>query len=153
MVGCAIVIPCLQKDFKYKLNDNFSLYTAETIIKAMDLTLIKGWASINICTDSSSVLTKTKFDLSRKFPFTRSNISPTMSDLLLKINKLINSNINIRFTWCPAHKGIKGNELVDNSAKSASYSGVEINNLVSYKELHNTLGRIQKYRFVIHKFH
>jgi len=51
-VGCAIVIPCLQKEFKYKLNDNSNSYTAETIaiVKAMDLTLIE--ASINICTDS-----------------------------------------------------------------------------------------------------
>jgi len=62
-----------------------------------------------------------------------------MLDLLFKINKLIYSNINIRFTWCPAHKGIKGNELADISAKQASKSGVVMNNLVSYKELHNTL--------------
>jgi len=39
---------------------------------------------------------------------------------------------------CP-HKEIKGNELVDISAKSVSYSGIEVNNLISYKELYNIL--------------
>jgi len=43
MVGYAIVIPCLQKEFKHKFNDNSSSYTAESIaiIKA-NLSYVKG---------------------------------------------------------------------------------------------------------------
>jgi len=71
--------------------------------------------------------------------FARSNLFPIMSELLLEINKLRYSSINIRFTWCPAHKGIIGNELADICAKSAYLSGVELNNLVSYKKIVNSL--------------
>jgi len=141
MVDCAIIIPSLKKELKYKLNDNTSSHTAEStaIIKALDHAIIEGWSFINICTNSLSVLTKVKSDLFRMFPFTRSNLFPTMSELLLGINKLRYSNINIRFTWCPAHKGILDNELADICTKSACLSGVELNNLVSYKEILNSL--------------
>jgi len=55
--------------------------------------------------------------------------------LLLKVIRVVFSGIKIRFTWCSAHIGIEGNELVDICAKSANLSGVPINNLVAFKEL------------------
>jgi len=66
MLGCAVIIPSLQKEVMYKLNNNSCSYMAESIaiIKAMDLSLDEGWASINICSDSLSVLTKIKSDFS-----------------------------------------------------------------------------------------
>jgi len=134
IVDCAIVVPSLKIDYKYKLNENTSSYTAKAIAitKALDQAIREGWSYINICTDSLSVLTKIKSDLLRLFPFIRSNLSPIMFELLLAINKLRYSNINIK---CPAHKGITGNELADICAKSACLTGAVLNNLLSYKEL------------------
>jgi len=76
-----------------------------------------------------SLSIKLKADLSSIFPFAKSNLNPTLMELLLKIIKLIYSGINVRFTWCSAH--IEGNELADMCAKSASLTGIQTNNLVS----------------------
>lgn len=43
-------------------------------------------------------------------------------------------NGHIRFTWCPAHVGIKDNEKADELAKSASRTGEFIDNKINYKQ-------------------
>jgi len=78
-----------------------------------------------------SVLTKLEVKLSSIFPFTRSNLSPIMMSLLLKITKMIHSGVEVGFIWCPAHIRIEGNDLTDRCAKSAALTGVQVVNLVS----------------------
>jgi len=56
-------------------------------------------------------------------------------ELLLKVVRAIFSDIKLRFTWCPAHIGIEGNELADICTKSAGLLDVPINNLVAFKKL------------------
>jgi len=132
-MGCAVV--CFEMKFMYRLNKFSSSYTAEAvaILKALDLALIEKWTSINICSDSLSLLLKLKTDLSSIFPL--SNLNLTLMKLLLKIIKVIYLDINVRFTWCPAYIGTEDNEFADICAKSASFLGIPINNFVSFKEV------------------
>jgi len=49
-VGCAIVAPCLDKTYKFKLNRLSSSHTAELIVmsNAMDIALAEDWSWINV---------------------------------------------------------------------------------------------------------
>jgi len=47
--------------------------------------------------------------------------------------------IGLRFTWCPAHIGIVGNELADVCTKSAGLSENWVLNLIAYKEIISSL--------------
>jgi hypothetical protein len=40
----------------------------------------------------------------------------------------------VRFTWCPAHKGMEGNEKADLLAKEGSVNSTLINNKISFKD-------------------
>jgi len=53
--------------------------------------------------------------------------------------KLTFRGVNIKFSWCPAHVGIKRNELADVCVKSAGRNGICVNNLVSFKEIISNL--------------
>jgi len=99
-VGCAVIVPCFGMKFGYKLNDFSSSYTAEAVavLEVVSLALIEQWTSINICSDSLSLLLKLRNDLSSIFPFIKSNLNHILMELLLKIVKATYSGINIRFT-------------------------------------------------------
>jgi len=99
-VECAVVVPCLKMKFMYRLNDFSNSYTVEAIaiLKTMDLALAEKWTSINVCSDSLSLLMKLKTGLSSIFLFVNSNLNPTLMELLLKISKMIYSGIKVRFT-------------------------------------------------------
>jgi len=77
-VGCAAVIPNFKVKYMYRFNRFSSSYTAEAvaILKALGLALNEQWTSINICSDSLSLLTKIKSDLSFIFPFIKSDLNP-----------------------------------------------------------------------------
>jgi len=150
-VGCALVIPCLDKDYKYKLNILSSSYTTEIIAmnNALEIAMSEKWVSINICSDSLSTLTKLKFVLSSVFPIVCSDLSPSLMEFSLKITRLSANGINVRFTWS-LHIGIKGNELADICAKSATQIGTHVNNLISYKEIISFL--IKEYKTIDFSF-
>jgi len=104
-VGCAVVIPCLSKSYKFKLNRLSSSYTSELIamISAMDIVLSERWTSIND-SDSLSALTKLKSILSSLFPFAKTDLGPSVINLLLRVAKLSFNDVNIRFTSCAAYR-------------------------------------------------
>jgi len=95
-VGCAVMIPSLGKDFKFKLNGLSSSYTAEVIAmnNAMDIVSEK-WDSINVCFDSLSALTKLKTSLLSVFPFVKSYLDPSLMDFLLKVTRLSANGIQV----------------------------------------------------------
>jgi len=99
-VGCAVVIPSLGKEFKFKLNSLSSFYRrlpiAEVITmnSAMDIVLSEKLNSINICSDLLSALTKLKTSLLSVFPFVRSDLDPSLMDLLLKVTRLFANDIH-----------------------------------------------------------
>jgi len=58
-VGCAVLIPYIEKSFLYKLNPMTNSFSAEVfaIDKALQLVDLYGWDKVNIVTDSLSVFT------------------------------------------------------------------------------------------------
>ena len=50
--------------------------------------------------------------------------NPLVSDLLVKLSNLRDSDTDIIFCWLPSHMGIRGNEMADRAAKSALSSDI-----------------------------
>jgi len=66
------------------------------------------------------------------------------------LSRINYNEVRVRFTWCPAHVGIEGNERADILAKEASVRGEVWNNLISYKEISTSL--VSKYREIDNRF-
>jgi ribonuclease HI len=111
-VGCAYSIG--NRICKYRLHPAFSSFSAEIIAILKVLEYLDGQDKGNfiIYTDCLSVLQ------SLSSPEQRSN--PLIFKVLDSFHHLISSGFTIKFCWVPSHVGIKGNELVDKAAKSAS---------------------------------
>lgn len=64
-------------------------------------------------------------------------LCPLVNDIKNSLMKLLNGekSYHIKFTWCPSHVGIDGNERADREAKEAALSGVNINNKIDYLQL------------------
>jgi ribonuclease HI len=111
-VGCAFVIG--NEIYSYRLNPAFSIFSAELIAIFKSLEKLYDYNSNKfiLYTDSLSSL------ISLTSP---NNHSHT---LILYIHKqleiLTSIGFSILFCWVPSHAGIKGNELADSAAKSAS---------------------------------
>jgi len=74
------------------------------------------------------------------FPLSLSKLNLLIDEIVYKISRLNKTNMrNIRFTWYPAHVGIKSNEMTDQGAKEASVSGDYWENNITYKEILNSL--------------
>lgn len=127
--GASVWIPELNHVDKYKLNRLSSSFTAEAIaiIKALDHIVVNGIKFANICTDSLSVLKALGSSGSRKH-----KLCPLINDIKSRMAILTgeNSSQQVRFTWCPAHVGIMGNERADREAREAASSGQWIDNKV-----------------------
>lgn len=137
-VGAAFWIPTLSVVQGFKLSHVSSSFSAEgvAIVKALDYVCEFGLEEVNICTDSLSLLNAVESFQKRKHKF-----CPLIEDIKFNLFKLkqFNPKNNIRFTWCPAHIGIVGNEKVDKEAKLAAKAGLNLNNKVDYNQLVSSL--------------
>lgn len=118
-VGTAVICPDLNVTFTRSITPHASIYTAEclAICDAMDIALQNKNTNVNIYSDSLSALQNLSIP----------QMSFKVNDYILQIKKKIaefyKNNIHdtcLKFTWIPAHKGIKGNEIADDLAKEAT---------------------------------
>jgi len=147
LVGCAVLIPFMDKSFSFKLNSMTNSFTAEVLAidKALQLTDTYGWSRVNICSDSLSVLQALKFAEQSFFPRSINKLNMALADLSYKLSRMNFNFIRVRFTWCPAHVGIIMNEKVDLMAKRAAIDGEIWNNNISYEEIISSLKPLYKY--------
>jgi len=132
-VGFAIYFPKQETIYKFSVNEMTSSYMAEVLAidRVVDICSSGVWPVINICSDSLSFLQTLNCSSTSLVPASLGKLNQTVADLIYKINKVNNWELKIRFTWCPAHIGIKQNEKVNLLAKEASMTGTPFNNYIT----------------------
>ncbi|XP_036141245.1 uncharacterized protein LOC118645052 [Monomorium pharaonis] len=140
LVGSGIFIYNFNTCFKYKLNSYSSSFSPESIAikKAIELAVANNWSYINICSDSQSNLDIIGSS-SEIYRNTIKKLNPTIEAIRSEILRFKDSGGSIRFTWCPAHKNIIGNENADNAAKEAALIGEVVDNQITYSEIISSL--------------
>lgn len=125
------------------------------IEKAIELNL----EYINICTNSRSTLSVFESCAMDKYHTHIKHLDPVIKDLFVLILSCISKGIfSIRFSWCPAHKGIKGNESVDELAKKEAVDGsITTNKIEGLNYLQNKYQKLDRahleIKFIIGKYY
>ena len=145
-VGAAIYVDDISATFSWRLDSNHSILSAELFAILQGISFAsKNFKNQNIVifTDSlSSLLCIQNPD--------RKMFNKLICAILRQINLFLISNIKIVLQWIPSHKGIAGNNIADQVAKSAcSYENVT-NISIAYNDLVKLVSdRIIKARFDI----
>ncbi len=113
--GAAFGVPKMGVKVQKRLSDQVSVFTVEL----MGIWLALQWIEetrpdkVVICSDSSAVLKSLQSFKSQS----RQDIVYEVLECYTRISQL---GVKVKFTWVPAHIGVKGNEMVDGLAKQAS---------------------------------
>lgn len=125
--GCAFFLPEKQVKKKFKLNPNFSIFSAEAIAILESLLYINSDTNSKysiIMSDSLSVLNCIE---------KTTNFSIYTNPYIIRIKRALlditEANRSVYFVWVKGHVGIKANEEVDQLAKSSIANGTPL----SYK--------------------
>ena len=129
---------------KYKISKSASIFTTEAVAihETVKKILKIGIEKSVIFTDSLSVLTAIK----KYSPVKSKNINYIILEIKKNLKRIEEQQKTIKLIWVPAHKGIIGNEKVDNLAKEASSSGIQLNIKLPYTDLFEELKRESNYR-------
>ncbi|GBM58321.1 hypothetical protein AVEN_177172-1, partial [Araneus ventricosus] len=113
-VGCGVVIADVTSSFQ--LNDLCSVLTAELTAIFLALERISDLLDHKYCiySDSKSAL--------EALSHPQNGTHPLALDILCLLQTLQARDFQILFCWLPGHVGIKGNELADTAAKTATTS-------------------------------
>nr|CAH7735698.1 unnamed protein product [Callosobruchus chinensis] len=115
--GCAVLIPELDIEKKFKLPHIYSIFAAEAyaIYQALELLHAK-YSQIVVLTDALSVIKAIRSNLP---PI--SNINPIVGKIKSKLSRLRSGGKSVVIIWTKAHTGIFYNEAVDRAAKQAVF--------------------------------
>lgn len=114
-----------------KMLDCASIFTAEciAILTVIDKIIEIGVGKYEIFSDSKSAILALENVIN--------NSSPLINRIRQKLAYADSENIDIKLYWIPAHKGIFGNENVDQLAKAAAKTGVLHDGFVPVTDLYN----------------
>lgn len=133
-VGASFWILQLSSVGKFKLSPESSSLAVEThaILRALDFIGQNKILYSNICSDSFSCLSAISSSAIGKY-----KLCPLVGDIRRMIYYLNNSllGFSVRFSWCLVHCGVINNERANVEAKTATVSGLEIQNKVDFKQL------------------
>lgn len=78
-------------------------------------------------------------------------LCPLVRDIKNRLTNIPNysNSSHVRFTWCPTHIGIQGNERADSEAKKAAASGTALNNNVDFSQLISGLSESYKKKILL----
>jgi ribonuclease HI len=119
-VGVGIYVPQLKMKLAYKIPGPASVFTAECIAIREGLNMLTSlnFPNFILFTDSLSALKAISSNLNRR-PF---------DHIICEIKKILftlhTHKKDIILTWIPSHRGIRGNEVVDDLAKQAVVDGI-----------------------------
>ena len=132
--SAAFCVPTLNIQHGARTTDNITIFAAE--LTAIKLALI--WV-MNTLDEDVSIFSDSYSSLQA----ISSGKSTCRPNLLLDIINLVTSyNKNIRFVWLPSHIGIKGNELADKLANTATANSViEVDVELELSEAYNLVDR------------
>ncbi|KYN04625.1 hypothetical protein ALC62_04497 [Cyphomyrmex costatus] len=149
-VGSAFWILERQIAGMFRLDARSGSFSAEIIAidRALDFALTQTSGAINVCLDSRSCFEVINNYSVNKLNKPNNSLNPGIGDIINKIDLLQQKNTVVKFTWCPTHVGIEGNEMADRLAKLAAKSGMIINNKLSFSEIlsnrHRQYGELDK---------
>ena len=128
--AAAVFIPKYKKEIQKRLSDHLAVYSVELFAICLALEWIeevKTRCNV-ICSDSLSALTSILHGKSVCRP-------DLLYDVLQSLFRLHQQDILVIFVWVPSHSGIEGNEVVDQLAKDALNSEIQINIPLSKAEV------------------
>ena len=119
--GCAFYHLNIKKGEKFKMPKSASIYTAElfAVQKAMEYANTLEKTNFVIFTDSKSLVDKLK-------SATYNKMDHIQAEILTLYSILSSNNKHLEIVWIKGHSGIKPNEIVDQLAKSATTTGINI---------------------------
>lgn len=136
--GAAVVVmrkcdnKLVYESYKIKMNALASVFSAELVAieSAVNSVKLTKNTSVTIYSDSKSALQAIlKYD-------SKNPIVQNIHILILMINK---NNTKVKFCWVPAHCDIKGNELADKAAKSATKFSKKCTNPILFSDIKSFL--------------
>lgn len=114
--GCGFVIPELQIEHSYKLNDHVSVYTSELFAIYMAsqkiLSLQPIPQKIAIFSDSLSSL--------QALENLKGHREELLHDIINTLDLIIDQGSTLCLAWVPSHIGIRGNDMADTAAKTGA---------------------------------
>ena len=113
--GLAVSLPYRRWSKAIRTSDHLSVYSVEMMAIATALQQVESMriSKSVICTDSCSVL-----ESLRTWETPRKDLLLEIFETLYRLS-ILDSNFQTVFMWVPAHKGVRGNEEVDQLAKKA----------------------------------
>ena len=114
--AAAFHIPCFKKTEAKRLQNNISVYRAELTA----IILLLSWVNQNSFQIQNSLVIFSD-SLSALQAIQNSDKDGMIIEILFLVTQLHYKGINIFMEWIPGHCGIKGNDIVDCSAKAALF--------------------------------